>query len=330
MTFKNVFIFLFAIVIIWFSICGCNQPVVSQDVSDNIIGTNVNANNNVDFNEIKLNDTVGDVNSTTDVSNYTDAVSTVITENVTDQENSNTDESSDPAPKNTDTATVETSTSTETQTADSSTGSEHQETDTSISTDNTTDNTTSTNVSTEDTSDETPSVESQPASPYDVIAKEGTEELLAERMIYYINLYREEEGNITATVLPGLTELCEYRSRQLINNFAHDARDIREAATSLQYGRYTDPALWGIDDEQPYYDPMTQEAIGKYSVFSPYTVDAVAQKIASAFRKSDGHWAYLGASSQINKDCEYIGAGATFYNGTWFVCVCVTNTDIYG
>jgi len=86
--------------------------------------------------------------------------------------------------------------------------------------------------------------------------------VIAEKMVEYINTYRAEQGVTSAVVLPGLTKYAEYRSRQLVSNFAHDTVDERAAATALEYGEYIDPPLYGMTGE-PYYTANAREAIAK-------------------------------------------------------------------
>ena len=64
---------------------------------------------------------------------------------------------------------------------------------------------------------------------------------VADKVLEYINIFRTS----SAVKLPGLTSYAEYRSRQLIRNFAHDTNDERAAATALQYGEYVDPSVYG-------------------------------------------------------------------------------------
>ena len=71
-------------------------------------------------------------------------------------------------------------------------------------------------------------------------------------VIKYINEFRVAQGDTTATVLPGLTEVARYRANQLIDNFAHI--DIREACAELKYGRYFDMTEYGMDSKYNYYE----------------------------------------------------------------------------
>lgn len=101
---------------------------------------------------------------------------------------------------------------------------------------------------------------------------------VANRVFYYINEFRD----VPATYLPELAEYAQYRSQQLISNFAHDTSDQRAAATALQYGEYVDPSVFG-GNGQPYYRANAREAIAKAGYVG--TVDEVAYKLASLVKK---------------------------------------------
>ena len=78
--------------------------------------------------------------------------------------------------------------------------------------------------------------ETKPAEPPSEPEKSyaGVEDAraVADKVLEYINSFRTSP----AVKLSGLTSYAEYRSRQLIGNFAHDTNDERAAATALQYG----------------------------------------------------------------------------------------------
>ena len=57
----------------------------------------------------------------------------------------------------------------------------------------------------------------------------------------HTNGYRNNDGVQSANILSGLTEYAEYRSKQLVTNFAHDTFYERAAATALQYSKYIEP-----------------------------------------------------------------------------------------
>lgn len=142
---------------------------------------------------------------------------------------------------------------------------------------------------------------------------------IADKIVEYINSYR----SVPATKLPGLTKYAEYRSRQLVTNFAHDTKDERAAATALKYGEYVDPQLYGMTGE-PYYTANARSAIAKAQYRG--TVDEIAKSFATLARDSAGHWAYVGSA-----DYKYIAVGVTYEGGTWYCAIAVSleNTDEY-
>lgn len=145
--------------------------------------------------------------------------------------------------------------------------------------------------------------------------------LIANKVIEYINAFRMEEGTVSVTKLSGLTEYAEYRSRQLVSNFAHDTVDERVAATALQYGEYIEPSLYGMTGE-PYYTANAREAIAKTSFGG--TVDDVAKYIARMAKNSSDHWNYVGSEKY-----QYIAVGISYESGNWYCCIAMSreNTD---
>ena len=79
-----------------------------------------------------------------------------------------------------------------------------------------------------------------------MIPTKPSADTVAQKVVEYINEFRTEQGDVTATVIPGLTEYCKYRCTQLKTNFAHDTTDQRAAAEALQYGEYVDWSLYGM------------------------------------------------------------------------------------
>lgn len=204
-------------------------------------------------------------------------------------------------------ATESTAQNTE-KTADSSvpTKVEKQETTTQVESNNTT-----STVITEPTIEEEPIIK----------ATASDCSLIADKVIEYINAFRIEESVGSATKLSGLTEYAEYRSQQLVTNFAHDTVDERAAATVLQYGEYIEPSLYGMTGE-PYYTANAREAIAKTSFGG--TIDDVAKYIAKMAKNSSGHWNYVGGEKY-----QYIAVGITYDSGNWYCCIAMTreNTD---
>ena len=142
---------------------------------------------------------------------------------------------------------------------------------------------------------------------------------VAQRVLEYINQYRSSP----ATRLSGLTEYAQYRSRQLVSNFAHDTADQRAAATALQYGEYVDPSVFG-GSGQPYYRANAREAIAKAGYVG--TIDEVAMKLATLVKNSPNHWNYIGDSQYT-----FIAVGVTYESDMWYCAITVAseNTDEY-
>ena len=169
--------------------------------------------------------------------------------------------------------------------------------------------------------------------PEDELPDESTEKIVvppkpsadtvAQKVAEYINQFRTEQGDVTATVIPGLTEYCNYRCTQLKTNFAHDTTDQRAAAEALQYGEYVDWSLYGIEGEENYYTANVREAIGKGNWGG--TADEIAYSIADGFRNSKLHWSYVGSSKYT-----YMAVGVMYDGYYWYVCVCMDseNTDL--
>jgi len=157
---------------------------------------------------------------------------------------------------------------------------------------------------------DTPTKSSKPTDPPVIIsdAKSTDGAAIANKIIEYINQYRVAQGAGAATKLPGLTQVAEYRSRQLVTNYKHDLTATREATRYYKYGEHIVYEEYGLD----YYDAHSAEAIGRSG--SNYTIDEVANIMATGFKNSSGHWDYVGSASY-----KYIAVGATYGNGQWYV-----------
>lgn len=177
------------------------------------------------------------------------------------------------------------------------------------------DTTSSQTGTTEKETDKTQEVPPEP--PKEPNATKADSNAVAQRVLEYVNQYRSSP----ATYLPGLTGYAQYRSRQLISNFAHDTKDQRAAATALQYGEYMDPTLYGGTGEA-YYRANAREAIAKAGYVG--TIDSVAKQLANLVKNSPNHWNYIGSS-----EYTYIGVGVTYESGMWYCAITVAsqNTD---
>ena len=156
----------------------------------------------------------------------------------------------------------------------------------------------------------------------EIVRPTGVE--VAQRVVYYINQHRETQGSAKLTVLSGMTKVAEYRSNQLITNFAHSAEDQRKAYAKYKYGEYVDMTEFGLPESSNYYTAYCGEAIAKGRWSG--TADDIAKKIADGFRNSSGHWNYVGSA-----DNSYIAVGCVYNasSGYWYCCVLVNNVN-YG
>lgn len=167
---------------------------------------------------------------------------------------------------------------------------------------------------------ETPVSDTSEPVPAEPNATAADSSKIADLIVKYVNDYRITQGSSTTVQLPGLTEYAEYRSRQLISNFAHDTDDERAAATALRYGEYIDPALYGMTGE-PYYTVNAREAIAKGGYSG--TIDDVARSLAQLVKNSPNHWSYVGAS-----EYSYIAVGVTYRSGMWYCDIAMARENI--
>ena len=133
----------------------------------------------------------------------------------------------------------------------------------------------------------------------------------------YLNQYR----GASCTVLPGMSQVAQYRASQLTWNFAHSTADKRAALAYYEYGRWIDATLAGLDESDSYYESDTSEAICRY--FHGDTAEELGKAIADLIRNSSSHWCYVGDTSY-----SYMGVGVEYRDG-WYACVMVGEVN-YG
>ena len=139
-------------------------------------------------------------------------------------------------------------------------------------------------------------------------------------VIEKVNAYRIAQGDTAATMLPGLTEVAQYRANELTTNFEH--RGEQHVSTELKYGQYIDLGPYGMPNDS-YYKGYSREAIGMGDWFG--TAESMSDRIADGFHHSKGHWSYVGSSKY-----PYIAVGVTKANGKWYVCVCMSEKNYGG
>ncbi len=189
----------------------------------------------------------------------------------------------------------------------------------------------------ERTTDKLPSDEDK----YNVPATAANAKLVEERVLFYINEYREDEGTAKAETLTGKTyQYAKMRAEQIVDNYAHDREDMIEVCNKLKFGQYhgaysnsyidaSGKTIYTGELCEPYYYGGCSEAIaGSFGTSPSWTVDLLAKKVAATIHNSSGHWSYVGAATT-----EYISVGS-FSRGadgyfSWYFCIATSSTNKY-
>ncbi len=181
--------------------------------------------------------------------------------------------------------------------------------------------------------------ENVPFSWYWDEVKDEYVELFEDRIIYYINKYRAEEGMDPAKKLPKISEYAEFRAWQSENGVCgdtdpkhtcepgvcgrqgHDLNSIGVAAKLLKYGRFLDEEakLAGVE---PFWRPYGTEAYMATSLFNGFSIDEMAKHKVDVFRGSEGHWSYL-----RDDYYRYIGVGISETGHELMICVAAENDN---
>lgn len=144
---------------------------------------------------------------------------------------------------------------------------------------------------------------------------------VADKVIFYLNKARAEIGSGELSKLSGLTKYAEFRSGQLISNFAHDPGDWNKAAEAAGYGKYIDLSE-SVGTPQGYYDIGAREAIAMTGIVG--STDKVAERLAQIIIDSPRHWSYVGSD-----EMKYAGVGVSCNADMWYAAIMVTNTTAY-
>ena len=137
----------------------------------------------------------------------------------------------------------------------------------------------------------------------------------------YATMYLNQYRGSACTVLPGMTQVAQYRASQLTWNFAHSTADKRAALAACEYGEWIDATLAGLDESDSYYEAYTREAICRN--FHGNSAEELGKAIADMIRNSSSHWCYVGDTAY-----SYMGVGVEYRDG-WFACVMVGEVN-YG
>lgn len=143
---------------------------------------------------------------------------------------------------------------------------------------------------------------------------------VADKVIFYLNKARAEIGSGELSKLSGLTRYAEYRSGQLISNFAHDPGDWNKAAEATGYGKYIDLSEYG--NAEGYYDIGAREALAMAGIVG--SSDRIAETLAQIIIDSSRHWSYVGSD-----ETKYTGVGVSCNADMWYAAIMVTNTTEY-
>ena len=144
---------------------------------------------------------------------------------------------------------------------------------------------------------------------------------VADKVIFYLNKARARIGGGELSKLLGLTRYAEYRSGQLISNFAYDPGDWNKAAEATGYGKYIDLSESG-GTPQGYYDIGAREALAMAGIVG--STDRIAETLAQIIIDSPRHWSYFGSN-----EMKYIGVGVSCNSDMWYAAIMVTNTTDY-
>lgn len=144
---------------------------------------------------------------------------------------------------------------------------------------------------------------------------------IEEQTIYWVNQFRLGEGTPACEAPPVFQQVADYRAKQLLDNFAHDDQDLREACAAYEYGEHKTPAGW--DSSEYYYTFGGAEAIAKG--FKGDDIDDTAQYFAELIYNSKGHWAYVGSPDKIT-----IAVGIAYEPGAALVGVIFVSGENYG
>ena len=173
---------------------------------------------------------------------------------------------------------------------------------------------------------EEPTKATTPTEPPEKVEAEEPEEVdysyaykreVASYAAKYLNRYRGSSG----TVLPGMSQVAQYRASQLTWNFAHSTADKRAALAAFEYGEWIDATLAGLDESDSYYEAHTREAICRY--FRGNSAEELGKAIADLIHNSGSHWCYVGDTAY-----SYMGVGVEYRDG-WYACVMVGSVN-YG
>lgn len=177
---------------------------------------------------------------------------------------------------------------------------------------------------------------------YELYSFNEIEAMYVERIIYWVNYYRAQEGAKLATKSNKLTELAQYRANQALQggkHIGHNLDDIALAAAATKCGIYFEdypridtgeiiPAHWEATGQEAYTGFSRAVLLEVNDSFSLHSIDMDAQGAVNRFHTSAGHWAYVGAKNASYSECTYIGVGIS--SGGCYIIVNDYDPDVTG
>lgn len=162
--------------------------------------------------------------------------------------------------------------------------------------------------------------------------REEYTELFYDRVIYYINKFRAEEGQAPAVKHTKISQVAAFRAWQSENYICGSTKDGHECVPGecgwrghhWQSGNIAGEKFGFVTDEfkatdaegNPVFLSVYNEAFADGTDFYANTIDDAAANIAIRCRTSEGHWNYVG-----DEYYRYIGVGISEGGHDLFICV---------
>ena len=177
---------------------------------------------------------------------------------------------------------------------------------------------------------QTPTTSPQPVNKWDYPAQ-GNEELLKQRIVYYINEYRVKDGKskVVDNQTPAMQRFADLRAIDITMDFSHNEDTTMATANKAKYGKLIDEGFYDASTGKITYTGKkiyTTVGVGNEAIGQALngSVDQAAKSAADGVYSSKGHWAYIGSN-----DYQYMVAGVKYANGVWYIALeCCSQNDL--
>lgn len=182
---------------------------------------------------------------------------------------------------------------------------------------------------------QTPTTSPQPVNKWDYPAQ-GNEELLKQRIIYYINEYRVKDGKskVVDNQTPSMQRFADLRAIDITMDFSHNEDTTMATANKAKYGKLIDEGFYDASTGKITYTGKkiyTTVGVGNEAIGFDGTTNSIeymAKSIAEGYYNSKSHWVYLGSN-----EYSYMVAGVKYCSGTkgtgWYsVLECCSQDDL--